>query len=86
MRDIKWSSYGETFFKSLAKCGCDELKALMLEDRFSQPTNPNVSGPLIETLFNAVVALCGKLKEENKNVSPSYFWDADPYQSIPTKA
>ena len=85
VRDIKWSTYGDKFCKALAKRGCDELKALVIEDRFKQPTNPNDSGPLIETLFNAVVALCDQLKEENKSVSPKDFWEAHPYQSILTR-
>ena len=84
VRDIKWSTFGNKFCKTLAKRGCDELKALVIEDRFKQPTNPNDSGPLIETLFNAVVALCDQLKEENVNVSPKDFWEAHPYQSILT--
>ena len=85
VRDIKWSTYGDKFCKALAKRGCDELKALVNEDRFKQPTNPNDSGPLVETLFNEVVAVCDQLKEENKSVSPKDFWEAHPYQSILTR-
>ena len=85
VRDIKWSTYGDKFCKALAKRGCDELKALVTEDRFKQPTNPNDSGPLVETLFNEVVAVCDQLKEENKSVSPKDFWEAHPYQSILTR-
>ena len=58
IRDIKWSTYGEKFCKTLSKRGCDELKALVTEDRFAKPVNPNDSGTLIETLFTAVVSLC----------------------------
>ena len=85
IRDIKWSSYGEKYCKSLSKRGCDELKALVTEERFSKPTNPNDSGTLIGTLFTAVVSLCDQLKKDNQQVTPKDFWEAHPYQSILTR-
>ena len=32
VRDTKWSTYGDELCKSLAKRGCDKLKALVIED------------------------------------------------------
>ena len=83
VRDIKWSMtlYGEKFCKSLSKRGCDELNALVTEDRFAKPVNPNYSGTLVSTLFTAVVSLCDQLKEDNNTVTPKDFWEAYPYQS-----